>query len=106
MALSRADAVRKLQGLRALAAADSGATEAERTSAAALADKLMAEHGLRAEDVPARVVERPRPPAPIVPITPTVGLSREFVIRVNVFSSFGRMFAEDSITSTGASGWD
>lgn len=64
--MTRADVLRKVRSLLALAALGSGATEPERASARDKADALMAAHGLREGDIPAREVARSVPPPPVV----------------------------------------
>lgn len=64
--MTRADVLRKVRSLLALAALGSGATEPERASARSKADALMAAHGLREGDIPAREVARAVPPPPPV----------------------------------------
>ena len=59
------DAIRrKIRSLLAVAAAGSGATDAERETAKRLADALMRKHGLSESDIPHRQVELPRSQPP------------------------------------------
>lgn len=95
----RANAVRKIQSLLALAAPKSGATPAERDNAAALAEKMMSDHGLCSEDIPARVIERAQQ-AP----SRTPRYRQAFVVRVHVVSSFGFGSTINATTSTAGDG--
>ena len=58
------DVKRKVRSLLELAKEGSGATEPERLTARALADRIMAKHGLTESDIPEREVEARRPPPP------------------------------------------
>lgn len=61
------DVKRRVRSLLCLAAAGSGATEAERETAQRLAQQLMAKHGLTEAEIPEREVARRQapPPAPV-----------------------------------------
>ena len=49
---------RKIRGLLAMAEKDSGATDAEKSTSKALAEKMMAKYGLSENEIPRRSIER------------------------------------------------
>ena len=69
---------RKIRSLLALAAPNSGATDAERATARRLAGRLMRKHGLKEQDIPQRQVEAPRPRRVYRPIQPTTVVVSDF----------------------------
>lgn len=69
---------RKIRSLLTLAAPGSGATDPERATAKSMADKLLAQHGLRESEIPLREVERRPPPPPVVEIVIHVGGFRQY----------------------------
>ena len=95
MMRAKADIERKVRSLLAVAAEGSGATAPEAATARAMADKLMALHGLTESEIPKREVERRRPPPP-----PT----QEFVVIVTAQGFGGFSFGGATNTTTGA-GW-
>lgn len=96
------DAKRKIRGLLALAAPNSGATDGERANARALADKLMSKFGLKKSDIPERQVARPQPaPPPVPPVVEEVIIILE---ETNLHFDFSSMFGSNNSTTSGGFG--
>lgn len=80
---------RRIRSLLELAKPGSGATDPERASASAMADKMIAASGLTEADIPEREIERPQPPPPPPP-------PNRIVIRIS---------SSDSTASSGGFGY-
>lgn len=113
MARSREDAIRKVLACLALAAPKSGATEPERATAKLMAEKLMLEHSIQAEDVRASAPERfrPQPPEDVRPpenVTIVVNLGGVFFqgrFRHNFAQGFSVFEGAEFSGSNTTGGW-
>jgi hypothetical protein len=96
---------RKVRSLLELAAPSSGATEPERATARAMADKLMAKHGLSEADVPRREVAARRPEPPPPPRQAFVFSAGMGGIHINVggYGSYASAGISDTTSTSGAS---